>query len=58
MNNITGYTHFRSYHDSIKDLEKEDKRDILEAIDDFMFEDIEPELAGFKNSIWMLIKPR
>ena len=57
MNNITGYTHFRSYHDSIKDLEKEDKRDILEAIDDFMFEDIEPELEGFKNSIWMLIKP-
>lgn len=57
MNNITGYTHFRSYHDSIKDLDKEDKRDILEAIDDFMFEDIEPELVGFKNSIWMLIKP-
>ena len=57
MNNITGYTHFRSYHDSIKDLDKEDKRDILEAIDDFMFEDIEPKLIGFKNSIWMLIKP-
>ena len=39
MNNITGYTHFRSYHDSIKDLDKEDRRDILEAIDDFMFDD-------------------
>ena len=57
MNNITGYTHFRSYHDSIKDLDKEDKRDILEAIDDFLCEDIEPKLIGFKNSIWMLIKP-
>ena len=52
MNNITGYTHFRSYHDSIKDLDKEDKRDILEAIDDFMFDDIEPSFTGFKNAIW------
>ncbi len=57
MNNIAGYTHFRSYHDSIKDLDKEDKRDILEAIDDFMFEDIEPEFTGFKSAIWSLIKP-
>ena len=57
MNNITGYTHFRSYHDSIKDLDKEDKRDILEAIDDFMFDDIEPSFTGFKNAIWTLIVP-
>lgn len=57
MNNIAGYTHFRSYHDSIKDLDKEDKRDILEAIDDFMFEDIEPDLDGFKKAIWSLIRP-
>lgn len=57
MNNIGGYTHFRSYHDSIKDLDREDKRDILEAIDDFMFEDIEPEFTGFKSAIWSLIKP-
>jgi len=57
MNNIGGYTHFRSYHDSIKDLDKEDKRDILEAIDDFMFEDIDPEFTGFKSAIWSLIKP-
>lgn len=57
MNNITGYTHFRSYHDSIKDLDREDKRDILEAIDDFMFDDIEPSFTGFKNAIWTLIVP-
>ena len=57
MNNITGYTHFRSYHDSIKDLDKEDRRDILEAIDDFMFDDIEPSFTGFKSAIWTLIVP-
>ena len=57
MNNICGYTHFRSYHDSIKNLDKEDKRDILEAIDDFMFEDLDPEFVGFKSAIWSLIKP-
>ena len=57
MNKITGYTHFRSYHDSIKDLDREDKRDILEAIDDFMFDDVEPTFTGFKNAIWTLIVP-
>ena len=57
INDISGFTFFRSYYESICTLEPEDKRDILEAIVDFMYLDKEPELDGFKNSIWTLIKP-
>ena len=57
MNSINGYTFFRNYHDSLNDLSLEDKKELLVAIDDFIFEDIEPEFDGFKNTIWKLIKP-
>lgn len=57
MNNINGYTFFRSYHDSLNDLSLEDKKELLVAINDFVFEDVEPEFDGFKNTIWKLIKP-
>ena len=57
MNNINGFTFFRNYHDSLNDLPLEDKKEMLVAIDDFIFEDIEPEFTGFKQTIWKLIKP-
>jgi hypothetical protein len=57
MNDITGYTFFRSYHESLNGLDKADKKDILEAMDDFIFEDIEPCFEGVKKSIWILIRP-
>ena len=57
INDIGGFTFFRSYYESIYTLDPEDKRDILEAIVDFIYLDKEPELDGFKNSIWTLIKP-
>ena len=57
MNNINGFTFFRNYHDSLNDLPLEDKKEMLVAIDDFIFEDIESEFTGFKQTIWKLIKP-
>ena len=57
MNNINGYTFFRNYYDSLNDLSLEDKKELLVAINDFVFEDIEPIFDGFKNIIWKLIKP-
>lgn len=57
MANITGFTFFESYYRGLKDLEKEDRRDILEAIIDYVFEDKEPEFDGFKSTIWTFIQP-
>ena len=56
-NNINGFTFFRNYHDSLNDLPLEDKKDLLITINDFIFEDIETEFDGFKNTVWKLIKP-
>lgn len=57
MNDITGYTFFRSYHDSIKELDLEDRKEMLVAIDDYIFEDQEPDFKGIKKSIWIVMKP-
>ena len=57
MSKVSGFTFFDSYHKSLKDLEKEDRREMLEAIVDFIFDDIEPEFTGFKKTIWTLMLP-
>ena len=57
MTKIAGFTFFSSYHESLKDLEPEDRKELLEAIVDYVFDDIEPELSGFKRTIWTLIVP-
>lgn len=57
MSKISGFTFFSSYHESLKDLEPEDRRELLEAIVFYVFDDIEPELTGFKKTIWTLIVP-
>lgn len=57
MSKIAGFTFFSSYHESLKDLETEDRRELLEAIVNYVFDDIEPELSGFKKTIWTLIVP-
>lgn len=57
MSKISGFTFFNSYHESLKDLESEDRRELLEAIVFYVFDDIEPDLTGFKKTIWTLILP-
>ena len=57
INDISGFTFFKSYYESICYLEPEDKKEMLEAIVDFIFLDKEPDFDGFKASIWVIIKP-
>ena len=57
MAKITGFTFFCSYHESLKDLDQEDRRDMLEAIVNYVFDDLEPDFQGFKKTIWTLILP-
>src|SRR5574344_1034482 len=56
MNEITGFTFFSSYYECLKDLNEEDRRDLLDAIVDYIFIDKEPEFTGIKRSIWILMK--
>lgn len=57
MNEVSGFTFFRSYYDSLLDLSPEDKYEMIISILEYIFEDKEPELIGIKKMAWTLIKP-
>jgi hypothetical protein len=57
MNNITGFTFFKNYYESIKGINEEDKKDILLAVVEFVFDNIEPNFEGIKQTVWLLMKP-
>lgn len=57
MNKIKGFTFYKSYYESLCDLESEDKKEMLNAILEYVFEDKKPKLKGFKKTLWTLIEP-
>lgn len=57
MNNIKGFTFYKSYYESLKDLKEKDKKDILNAMLDYVFEDKIPKFSGIKKIVWTLIQP-
>jgi hypothetical protein len=58
MDDITGFVFHKSYWDAISNLPDEvSKCKVIESICNYVFSNIEPELTGIENSIWILIKP-
>lgn len=57
MKNIDRFTFFSSYHEATKELSDRDRKSILVAIVDYVFENKTPEFKGSKKSIWSLIVP-
>lgn len=57
MANIKAFSFYLSYHEALKDLPTEDRKLMLLAIDDFVFEDKKPQLKGVNKIIWTLIEP-
>ena len=57
MNNIKGFTFYKSYYESLKDLKEKDKKDIINAMLDYVFEDKIPKFSGIKKIVWTLIQP-
>ena len=55
-NLINQFTFFRNYHEIIKELEYEKKCQFLIAINDYVFEDVEPTFEGLDKAIWNMIK--
>lgn len=51
------FTFYRSYYESLQDLNKDDRLIIYEAIMNYMFNGIEPALAGIPKIIYGLIRP-
>lgn len=52
------YQFKRSFHDAIKQLPKDNRVSIYEAINNLIFEGIEPELEGIELSVFLLIRPQ
>lgn len=57
MNKIKGFTFFRSYHEALSELCDRDKKALLIAITNYVFDDITPEFKGTKKCVWTLIEP-
>ena len=57
MNNLKGFTFFKSYYECLQDLDEKTQNEILKSILEYMFEDKKPKLKGIKKTIWTLIEP-
>ena len=57
MSKIKGFTFFKSYYESLKNLKEKDKKDIINAMLEYIFEDKNPNFRGIKLTIWTLIEP-
>ena len=49
---------YKSFYDSIKELDKEQQYNIYKAVMEHEFEDKEPNLKGIENAIYVLIEPQ
>jgi hypothetical protein len=57
MNDINRFTFFRNYYDSIKDIDVDEKKEILLAIVEYVFDNKEPQFSGLKKTVWLLMMP-
>ena len=57
MTKIKAFSFYSSYHEALKDLPVEDRKELLLAIDDYVFEEKQPVLNGVNKIIWTLIEP-
>lgn len=56
MNEIKNYTFYRNYYELIKHLPSKERLQMYDAISQYMFENIEPNLTGLCNGIWVNLK--
>jgi len=53
---MKSFTIYEEYFELIKYLNDEDRLAMYDAINNYMFNDIEPEFEGLKNGIWINLK--
>ena len=52
------FVFYRSFFEAISELDKDSKAVIYDAISNYSFNQIEPELTGICKTVWILIKPQ
>ena len=57
MNNINGFTFYRSYFECLDKLPEEEKSELLMAIVYYVYKDMDPNFDGILSALWTVIKP-
>lgn len=55
--NIKAFSFYKSYYEALKEIPEKDKKDIIFAMINYVFEDKKPKLKGINKVIWALIEP-
>ena len=54
---IKAFSFYKSYYEALKEIPEKDKKDIIFAMINYVFEDKKPKLKGINKVIWALIEP-
>lgn len=55
--NIKAFSFYKSYYEALKEIPEKDKKDIIFAMINYVFEDKKPKFKGINKVIWALIEP-
>ena len=54
---IKAFSFYKSYYEALKEIPEKDKKEIIFAMINYVFEDKKPKLKGVNKVIWALIEP-
>ena len=54
---IKAFSFYKSYYEALKEIPEKDKKDIIFAMINYVFEDKKPKLKGINKVFWALIEP-
>ena len=57
MNDVKSFSFYRSYYEGLKEIDENDRKEIINAMIEFVFCDKIPDFSGTKKTIWILIEP-
>ena len=54
---IKAFSFYKSYYEALKEIPEKDKKEIIFAMINYVFEDKKPKLKGINKVIWALVEP-
>lgn len=55
--NIKAFSFYKSYYEALEEIPEKDKKEIIFAMINYVFEDKKPKFKGINKVIWTLIEP-
>ena len=54
---IKAFSFYKSYYEALKEIPEKDKKDVIFAMINYVFENKKTKLKGINKVIWTLIEP-